>query len=144
MPVNGFNIGKDCALNVIDATHGAITFNLITSFTAKQKTKDQHIVGLDGVVRPLILPDGWEGSFELERSDSQVDDYFAANEAAYYSGKNIQSCTITETISEANGSLTQYRFTGVMLKLPDSGAWKGDASVKVKIDFFASRRLKVM
>lgn len=143
MPINSFNVGKDVRLDLVDPVQGVVSFTLITGFTAKQLTKEQRISGLDGVVRPLILPDGWDGSFEIERSDSLVDDYFAAVEAAYYSGQSIQSATITETITEANGSVSQYRYTGVMLKFDGAGDWKGDNSVKRKVGFVAGRRLKV-
>jgi len=143
MPINSFNVGKDVSLDIVDPNQGVITFTLITGFAAKQRIKEDRISGLDGVIRPLILPDGWEGSLDIERSDSLVDDYFAAVEAAYYNGQSVQSATITETISEASGAVSQYRYTGVMLKFENAGDWKGESSVKLKVGFLASRRLKV-
>ena len=144
MPINSFNVGKDVRLDIVDPIQGVVSFTLITGFGAKQLTKEQRINGLDGTVRPLILPNGWDGSFEIERSDSLVDDYFAAIEAAYYNGQTVQSATITETITESNGSVSQYRYTGVMLKFDGAGEWKGDNSVKLKVGFVAGRRLKVL
>jgi hypothetical protein len=143
MPVNSFNVGKDVQLDIVDPVQGVVSFTLITGFTAKQKVKEVSVNGLDGLLRPLILPNGWEGSFNIERSDSLVDDYFAAVEAAYYNGQSVPSATITETISEASGAVSQYRYTGVMLKFEDAGEWKGDNSVKLRVGFAAGRRLKV-
>ncbi len=143
MPVNSFNVGRDIRLDIIDPTQGTVSFTLITGFSSKQLTKEQRIAGLDGVVRPLILPNGWEGTFTVERSDSLVDDYFAAMEAQYFSGQAIQGATITETVTEASGSISQYRYTGVMLKFEDAGDWRGDSSVKLKVGFLASRRMRV-
>jgi len=143
MPFNNFSVGKDVSL-VIFGTNGVQTFPLVTQFDYKQETQQVKIVGIDGVMRPLELPVGWSGSFEIERQDSGLDDYIAQLESNYYNGQNIQGATITETISEPNGATTQYRFEGVALKLEDGGTWKGDATVKQKLAFVASRRRKVL
>ncbi|MDR3473339.1 MAG: hypothetical protein P4M09_16895 [Devosia sp.] len=142
MPLNGFSVGKDVVLDIV-GTGGIQNFSLITGFSSKQETTSIQIMGLDGVLRPLELPKGWTGEFDIERQNSVVDDYFAGLESSYYGGVNIQSASITETISEPTGAVTQYRYTGVSLKLTDAGAWKGDASVKQKLSFVAGRRLKV-
>ncbi len=142
MPVNGFSVGRDVSLSIVTAS-GPLRLSLITGFSAKPNTKDQPIKGMDGVTRHLRLPDGWAGSFDVERQDSTVDDYFAQLEANYYAGQNEAPATITETITEPNGSVTQYRYTGVLLKLDDAGSWTGDASVKQRLSFIASRKLKL-
>lgn len=142
MPVNGFTVGKDVSLDII-GPQGPLRFNLITMFTAKPEITDQKVKGLDGITRHVRFPDGWAGSFDLERQDSTIDDYFAQLEANYYAGLNENPLTITETITEVNGSVSQYRFVGVLLKLDDAGDFKGDATVKQKVSFMASRRLKV-
>lgn len=144
MAFNNFSVGKDISLDLI-GYNGAITaFSLITNFESKQDTSQVKIMGLDGIPRFLELPAGWRGSFEIERADATLDDYFAGMEAAYYQGLNIASSFITETIGEPNGGITQYRYEGVMFKLEDAGAWKGDHSVKQKLSFVASRRRKVI
>jgi hypothetical protein len=142
MPVNNFSVGKDVSLDIIGPT-GPVRFNLITGFTAKPDTSDAKVKGLDGVTRHVLFPDGWIGSFDIERQDSGIDDYFAQLEANFYAGLNQSSVTLMETITEVSGAVTQYRFTGVLLKLEDAGDWKGDATVKQRIAFMASRRIKV-
>jgi len=42
-----------------------------------------------------------------------------------------------------SGAVSQFRFEGVVLKLDDAGNWKGDSTVKQKLSFMASRRIKV-
>jgi hypothetical protein len=51
--------------------------------------------------------------------------------------------TITETIAEVSGAITQYRYLGALLKLDDAGDYAGDATVKQKVSFVCSRRVKV-
>jgi hypothetical protein len=142
MPLNGFSVGRDIATNIQTPT-GTLALSLITKFTSKPETTDKKVKGIDGRTRHLIFPDGWTGSFEVERQDSTIDDFFAAQEADYYAGLNLLSSTITETITESDGSTSQYMYVGVIFKLDDAGDWAGDETVKQKISFMAEQRIKV-
>lgn len=142
MPVNGFSVGRDVTLNINDQS-GALSFGLITNFNSKPDVVDKKVTGIDGLARHVIFHDGWSGTFELERQNSDIDDYWALLETNYYMGVDQQSTTIIETITEVNGSITQYIYTGVIFKLEDAGEWKGDDTVKQKLSFFASRKQKV-
>ncbi|GGH14864.1 hypothetical protein GCM10007036_14450 [Alsobacter metallidurans] len=145
MPVNGFSVGRDIALDIFDAnTRATIAINTITDFDRKQRTQRVEVKALNGVVSFLELPQGWEGSIGLERSDRVLDDFIAALEGAYYSGGNVKTASITETITEPDGTVSQYRYEGCVFKLDDAGAWKGDSSVKQKLAWVASKRRKVI
>lgn len=142
MPINGYSVGRDVSLDIISAT-GPLRFSQVVGFSSKPDITDQKIKGLDGVTRHLRFPDGWSGSFRIERRNSAVDDYFSQWEANYYAGQNENPCTITETIREADGSISQYRYTGVLLKLDNAGDWAGDKSVNISVSFVAERRVKI-
>ena len=142
MPINGFSVGRDVTLTITTSS-GPLRLNLITGFNTKQNSKEQAVKGLDGITRHLRFFDGWQGSFDIERQDSTVDDYFNTLESNFYAGINEQPCTIDETITEPNGSVTQWRYTGVLLRLDDNGTWAGDATVKQKLSFLAERRYKL-
>lgn len=139
MPINGFTVGRDVTLTVTTDS-GPLDLNLITNFRSKPEQTEQKTKGIDGVTRHVRFPDGWSGSFDISRTDSTVDDYFAQLEANYYAGINEQPGTITETITEVSGAVSQYRYTGVLLKLDDAGEFAGDKVVTQKLSFVASRR----
>ena len=143
MPMNGFSVGRDITLNIIGYDGAIHNFALSTHFDAKMLANKVAIKGLDGVVRYLEIPDGWDGTFTYVKQDDQLDAYFAALEASYYAGNNIPTSSITETIQNPDGSTSQYRFTGVMMRFDDAGAWAGDRDVTLKISWCASRRIKV-
>lgn len=140
MPNNGFSVGRDISLDIIDSK-GPVRFGLITGFERKPLSKEEEVEGLDGVTRYLNSPKGYSGTFDIERQDSQLDKYFAQMEADFYAGQNMMPCEIQETIAEADGSITTFRYIGVALKFDDSGAWKGVSLVKQKVSFKASRRV---
>jgi len=147
MPVNtGFgvlNIGKDVVLDLVGPNGQTIAINITNGFTSKQDAKALDSKGLDGINRVASLPDTWSGDFSIDRSGSGVDDMIAAIEAQYFNTGVLNNFRITQTISEANGTITQYRYDGVAISLPDAGDWKGDAFVKQKISWKASKRLKM-
>lgn len=142
MPVGGYSVGKDVSLDVF-TTVGVIRFSTVTGFDSKQMTTKHTVKGLDGENRFLEIPEGWDGSITIERADDQLDAYIAQLESAYYAGLGIQPSQITETITNPDGSISVYRFTKVMFKYDDAGAWAGDKAVTQKLSWCASKRIKV-
>lgn len=143
MPQNGYSVGRDISLNVM-ASSGPLVINRITGFDSKQETSQSKVKRLDGINDPLRFFEGWSGSFSIERADSVVEDYFIQLEENYYAGLNEQPATILETITNPDGSTSQYRYERVILSLDDAGNWKGDATVPIKVSFNAARKRKVL
>ncbi len=143
MPMNGYSVGRDVALTLNDPILGVLRFAIRTGFSAKQETNDIKVKRLDGIVDHLVLPDGWTGTFDFERRNGSLDDYIASREADYYQGVNSQTLKLTETITNSDGTISQYRYTGLVLKYEDAGSWTGDQTVKQKVSWMASRRLTV-
>lgn len=144
MAINNQSIGKDVSF-VVMTSSGALNIPAaaITRFDAQPDTSHEARKGLDGVTRNLVYPNGWKGSFEVDRFNSVLDDFWASYEAAYYAGQNLLPGTINEVIQEADGSVSQYRYEGVVLDLKDAGSREADKVIKLKLDFYASRRKKV-
>jgi hypothetical protein len=89
------------------------------------------------------LPKGWEGSFDIERGNSAADDFISAAEQSYYNGSQPVLGTMYQYITETDGSTSTFQYDSVTFRLSSAGQWKGDSSVKQKLDFFASRRLRI-
>ena len=142
MPLNGFTVGRDVTLTLVTPS-GPLNLSLITGFQSKQEIVEEKIKGLDGVTRFLRFFDAWSGTFTLDRQDSTLDDYFSQLEANFYAGLSEQPTSLTETIQEVSGALSQYRYIGVLLKYDDAGEYRGDQSVKQSLSFTASRRVKI-
>lgn len=145
MPAQEFNIGSDWTIDIFDPLQGGVqTFQLITGFSKRQTTNRITSRGLDGVRRDYDIPDGWEGTVTFDRGSSALDDYFARREQAHYDGTVIPPCSITETIREVGGGITQWRYTNVTLTMSQGGEARGDAKVEQTVDYVASRRIKVI
>jgi len=142
MSIAAFSIGRDTRL-VIMAFSGRIDLSHVIGFESRQATQSVRVNRLDGNHIGMELPKGWEGSFELERGDSTVDDFIAATEQGYFNGVISASSSMYQYINETDGSTSTYQYDMVVFKLSNAGQWRGDNAVKQKLEFFASRRRRI-
>jgi hypothetical protein len=139
---NAFNTGRDIAIDFV-LPQGPVRFSILTDVSRKQNTKSVESHGIDGICRYVEIPGGYEGTVEIDRAGPQLDQAIAYLESLYYAGKPVPYSTITETISELNGSITIWRFVNVAIKAEDLGSWKGDSKVTQKLGWKASLRQRV-
>lgn len=142
MSFTSFSLGRDTQLVVIGSS-GRVDLSHVTSFEARQMTQSIRISRLDGMALGTELPKGWEGTFELERGNSAVDDFIASTEQEYFNGSIPAPGTMYQYVTEPDGSVSTYQYDTVTFKLLSAGQWKGDSSVKQKLEFFASRRRRI-
>ena len=142
MAANTFSVGRDCQIVVIGPA-GRVDLSHVTGFDSHQITHPVRVARLDGVQLAAELPKGWEGTFELERGSSSVDDFIAAAENQFYTGGNVRAGMLYQYVSEPDGSTSTYQYEGVVFRLVGAGQWKGDAAVRQKLQFFAARRKRV-
>jgi hypothetical protein len=142
MSLTMFSVGRDTQLVVIGPT-GRIDLTHVTSFESRQITHSVRVDRMDGTHMGTELPKGWEGSFELDRGSSTVDDFIAAAEQQYFNGKSISFGTMYQYVTETDGSTSTYQFDNVAFRFSNAGVWKGDSSVKQKLEFFAVRRRRI-
>ncbi len=89
------------------------------------------------------LPKGWEGSFEVERGTSAIDDFISVSEQSFLTQGSLPAGTVYQYVTEVDGSTSTYQYSGVVFKLANAGTWKGDAAVKQKLEFFATQRQRI-
>ena len=142
MSISTFSVGRDTQLVVIGPS-GRIDLTHVTAFDSHQVTQSIRVNRLDGNQMGMELPKGWEGSFELERGDSVVEDFIANMEQSYFNGSMSELGSMYQYVSEVDGSTSTYQYDSVVFHLTNAGQWRGDAAVKQKLEFFASRRMRI-
>lgn len=142
MPANTFSTGRDTQLVIIGPL-GRVDLSHVTGFDSKQLTHPVRVDRLDGVHLAAELPKGWEGAFELERGNSVVDDVISALEQSWFSGGQLPVATLYQYVTEPDGSVSTYQYSGVVFRFSQAGNWRGDNSVKQKLEFYASRRQRI-
>ncbi|WP_435018493.1 hypothetical protein TA3x_000467 [Tundrisphaera sp. TA3] len=142
MPVNSFTIGKDISFTLV-TSKGTLVIDGLTEYSIKPKNTILNHKDLNGEQEHGVIPDGWDISIKLDRKNPALDNYFAQAEADYYAGINNPAGTIIESIQEKNGSVSQFRYTKVIVVFDDAGGYKGDSLVPQSLMCHATRRIKV-
>jgi hypothetical protein len=137
-----FSVGRDTQL-VVMGPNGRVDFSYVTAFESRQITTPIRVSRLDGTQLAAELPKGWEGSFEVERGTSALDDFISLIEQNYSTGAGTPSGTMYQYITEVDSSVSTYQFNGVVFKLASAGTWKGDSSVKQKLEFYATTKQRI-
>jgi hypothetical protein len=120
-----------------------VDLTYVSGFECRQMTQSVRLDRLDGAPMGAELPKGWEGSFEVERGTSAVDDFIALAEQTFFTQGSLPAGTVYQYVTEVDGSVSTYQFSGVVFKLVNAGSWKGDAAVKQKLEFFATQRQRI-
>lgn len=145
MPLNTFNVGADCRLVIQHplAAGGQLNLGDVTNFKAEQQTKALKYTRLDGQTKLGEYPEGWSGSFQLERTGHDVDDFICTLEQAILNNQNPNPGTIYAYITETDGSTSTYQFKNAVFKMEDAGTYAGADTVKQTLNFTASQRMRV-
>ena len=143
MPINNQSLGKDLSFTIVTASGNLPVSVSATSYSTKPMTKELKSEPIGTPTIYAYIPDGWQLTIKLDRRNPTVDRYFAQREADYWAGVNLVPGTILEPIQEADGSVRQYQYTGVVLKYDDAGDWKSDSFVSVSLTGMASRRIQL-
>ena len=142
MSLTAFSVGRDTQL-VVMGPLGRIDLTHVTAFESRQLTQPVRVSRIDGTQLGTDLPKGWEGSFEVERGSSALEDFIASSEQQYFNGGSASLGTMYQYVAETDGSTSTYQYDGVSFRLSSAGVWKGDSSVKQKLEFFATRRRRI-
>lgn len=145
MPVNGYTVGRDVTVNMVgpDGVNIILSPEQITNFTAKPLKREDWSRPLNSPPQPLYMPDGWKITIACDRKDASLDSYQSDVEQAYWSGQNMLAGTILQTVIEANGTTTQYRFDSVQFWIEEPGNYVADGKVNQHIEASAATRKRV-
>jgi len=141
MPLNSINVGRDTTIVMNDPTSGGVpAIAYVTSFDTKQDHTRLKSKGLDGTVRNAVEPEGWSGKIMLDRANPNLDRLFAILENAYYAGLNVQPQTITQTIQESDGTISQWQFVGCAIAYDEAGSWSNGKFISQSVSWCAAKR----
>ena len=144
MPLNSLSVGRDTTIVLNDPNSGAVggvpNLLYVTTFDTKQDNTKLKSKGLDGTVRHAVEPEGWSGKIMLDRGNQNLDILFGILEDAYYAGTNVLPQTITQTIQEADGSVTQWQYIGCAISYDEPGNWANGKFIAQSVGWCASKR----
>ena len=143
MPTRDYNIGQDSSVVITDTIFGRLDLKIITSFDSHEMTATTKVRPMRGPSLQDEIPEGWEGSFEIDRGTSSLDDYISRRASTFYATNTLSTATLYHYVDEVGGGRSVFEYTRVTFKLSDAGKYHGGEVVKQKVSFFASERKKV-
>lgn len=145
MPVNGFTVGRDTTVNMTgpNGTNIILPPDQVTNFDAKPLKREDVSRPLNSPPKFLYMPDGWRLTIEADRKDASLDQYMADVEQAFWAGAAVNAGTVFQTITEPDGSVTQWQYEGCQFWVEELGNYRADGKVAQRIEGAASRRRRV-
>lgn len=142
MANNPFNIGRNGRM-VLIWNGSRVDLPTITQFQSQQVTTALKSTPLNDKPKTYEVPNGWSGSFQVQRDSAKLDNLIASSEAAFWSAATITSGTIYFYADETDGSTTTWEYTDVAITLNNAGSWQNDNIVTQGVNFTASQRVKI-
>src|SRR5271165_3904618 len=131
-----FQTGFEATIVFIGA-YGEVDLGLVQNWDSKQKMKQLIARPLNSPPVPRFLPDGWDFSFTIIRSNVNLDALAALKETAFWAGAPIAAETLYAYITNSDGSQSVFQFTNCQTMLSDAGSFTVDKEVTQKVTGFA-------
>ena len=95
----------------------------------------------NNVPRFGFIPDGFRFSFTITRAVSTLEDFMVAYDAAFNAGQVIPAGYLNETIQNADGTVSKYQYTNMVVFLTDHGDVSREKVVTLKFEGMASEKI---
>lgn len=144
MPAAGYSVGRDLKIVIVDENSGAVqAWNVVSKVDLKPQFKNLQWIALDGTNSFAEIPQGWTASLDVDRAGSDLMDYAVRIENDYYLGNPSATVYLQVTITNPDGSVSQYRLIKGAVKVDDAGVFSGDDKVTQRVSARFSRCVKV-
>lgn len=144
MPINGMSVGRDYSFGLYDGDSGTIVdFGDVQSVKITAQYHDIKSQPYNGDPRFGHIPDGYKGSFSITRTKGDLDDLQAAKEAMFRGGQIMAPGYLNETITNTDGTISRYQYTGVDFKIVELADVSREKVVTQTVEIMASGRVKI-
>lgn len=137
-----FTVGPNCSVAIFQG--GAeLDIGLITqiNFDAKTRIDRREANLMSGFCFEIPFLKGWQGSISIQRTNANLDKFWANVENNYRAGLGYPSVNLIQTIRETDGSTTRFTFQGCMFYYEEAGNFRNEELVTQTLSFSAPVRL---
>ncbi|SHG91735.1 hypothetical protein [Bradyrhizobium erythrophlei] len=144
MPVNGMNVGVDYSISYYDGTSGTlIDLGDVQDVRISAQKHDIKSMPYNAPPRYGFVPDGFKIDFTITRTGSAIEDFMVAAEASFNAGQVQSAGYLNETITNPDGSVSRYQYTGFVVFLTDHGNISRDKNVTLALTGYASTKVSI-
>lgn len=139
-----FTLGPNNSIAIYNGG-SEVNIGVITTvrWSSKPVIVKKQVNIMSGYTFNLPFLHGWEGSFEIQRTDNSLDQFWYNQiEVPVRAGLPYPSLNIIQTVRETDGSTTtRFTFQGCILYLDDSGKYENEEGVVQMLSFAAPTRI---
>ncbi len=144
MPINGMNVGRDYNFGLFDPlTSALVELGDVETVDVKPMKHEISSRPYNDVPKFGFIPDGYQGTFTITRTGSQLEDLQLALNEAFNAGQIIRAGYLNETVTDPDGTVAKYQYQGCVFHVDDLGQISREKTVKQKVEFKASRKIKL-
>ena len=138
MPANGLNVGVDFSFGLFDANTSS-TLNLGDVQSVKETAQKHDISSrpYNAIPKFAIVPDGYSGSMTVVRTGSQMEKLQIQLSNNFNNGVAILPGYLTKIVTDPDGSVSKFQYTGVAFFMNDIGDVSREKTVTQTIEWKA-------
>lgn len=139
-----FTVGSDYYVQLVTQEGGVLDVpsDYISSFQKRRESSTETRRGIQGRTMSHQSPNGYSGSFNIDRHSPTIENFFIDLDQQYYEGRRQLPGSILETIREIDGSVSQYEYRGVKFNLEDLGTVEQGKRVTMTLTFTSTDRIR--
>ncbi len=144
MSVNGITVGRDYSLAFYDQNTGVIVdLGDVQNVKIGAQKHDIKSMPYNDVPKFGYIPDGYKISFTITRTSSKLEDFQLAASQRFNAGSAIKSGFLNETVTNPDGTVSRYQYTGFVFFVTDLGEISREQVVKMQAEGMASDKKQI-
>lgn len=142
--INNMTVGKDYSLAYYDADSQAIVdLGDVQNVKINAQKHDIKSQPYNDVPRYGYIPDGYKFSFTVVRTGPALEEFQLAANTRFNAGQASKAGFLNETVTNPDGSVSRYQYTGVVFWVGDIGEISREKPVQMQAEGYASDKVKL-
>lgn len=142
--INNMSVGKDYSLAYYDAdTQTIVDLGDVQNVKINAQKHDIKSMPYNDVPRYGYIPDGYKFSFTVVRTGPALEEFQLAANTRFNSGAASKAGFLNETVTNPDGSVSRYQYTGVVFWVGDIGEISREKPVQMQAEGYASDKVKL-
>ena len=144
MPSNAGSVGVDYAFGYYDGnTSSLVDLGDVQSVKISALKHDIANRRYNGVPRFDFIPDGYKITFSITRTTAALENLAVLRESNFNQGIGSATGYLSETVTNTDGSINRYQYTGFVWFLIDHGDISREKVVTIAGEGMASQKVQI-
>lgn len=144
MPASNMSVGRDYSIVFYDRNTGeTVEFGDLQSFRITQRKSDIESNPYNGPPRFGYVPGGYEMTFEIVRTNGQLENFHLGLVDDFYAGRHVRSGFLNETVRDPSGNIHRYQYTDFVFFLSDATDVSREKNVGMRAEGRASTKRRI-